>query len=99
MPDQDEPVGPNPPTWNLLGSSIGSKPNTPFNIQEFGNRLAGVHTHDFGVGMADEKLSKDDPEVSYTAIQSEVTVPTAAAQEGNKTPTVDELQEKLMKDY
>ena len=33
--DQNEPVGSNPPTWNFSRSGIGSKHDTPFNIQEF----------------------------------------------------------------
>ena len=35
MANQDEPVGSNPPTWNFPPSGIGSKPDSPFNIQEF----------------------------------------------------------------
>ena len=35
MADQDEPVGSNPPTCRFPRSGIGSKPDTPFNIQEF----------------------------------------------------------------
>ena len=33
MADQDKPVGSNPPTWNFPRSGIGSKPDTPFNIE------------------------------------------------------------------
>ena len=33
MADQDGPVDSNPTTWNLPRSGIGSKPDTPFNIQ------------------------------------------------------------------
>ena len=44
MAHQDESVGSNPSTWNFPGSGIGSKPDTPFNIQDFPNLSAGVHT-------------------------------------------------------
>ena len=58
-----------------------------------------MHTHDFKERMTDEKILQGDAEESYTAIWSVVTVLKAAAQEGNTTPTVDELRERLMKDY
>ena len=44
-------------------------------------------------------MSESDPEESYTAIRSVVTVPTAAAQEARENPRVDELRERLVKDY
>ena len=49
--------------------------------------------------MTDEEMSEGDPEESYTAIRSAVTVPTAAAQEARENPRVDELRERLVKDY
>ena len=55
MADQDEPVGSNPPTWSFPCSGIGSKPNTPFNIQEFRKISAGLQTHDGEEGMTDEE--------------------------------------------
>ena len=44
-------------------------------------------------------MSESDPEESYTAIRSVVTVPTGAAQEARESPRVDELRETLVKDY
>ena len=99
MAVQDEPVGSNPPAWNFPGSGIGSKPDTPFHIQEFRKLLAGVHTHDGGEGMTDDEMLERNPEESYTAMRSVVTVPTAAAQEARQNPKVDELRERLVKDY
>ena len=99
MADQDEPVGPNQPTWNFPRSGIGSKTNTPFNIQEIRELYAGLQTHDAEEGMTDEEMSESDPEESYTAIRSVVTVPTAWAQEARTNPRVDELRERLVKDY
>ena len=43
-------------------------------------------------------MLEGDPEESYTAIRSVVTVPTAAAQEARENPRVDELRERLVKD-
>ena len=99
MADQDETVGSNPPACNFPRSGIGSKPNIPFNIQEFRKLLAGLQTHDVEDGMTDEEMSQGDPEESCTAIRSVVTVPTAAAQEARKNPIVDELRERLARDY
>ena len=84
MPDQDEPVGSNPPTWNFPRSGIGSKTDTPFNIQELRKLLAGLQTHDVEEGMTEEEMLNSDPEESYTAIRWVVTVPTAAAQKQGK---------------
>ena len=99
MADQDEPAGSNTPTWNFPGSGIGSKPDTPFNIQEFRKLSAVLQTHGAEEGMTDEEMSEGDPEDSYTAIWLVVTVPTAAAQEARENPRVDELRERLVKDY
>ena len=99
MADQDEPSGSNPPTWNSPRSGIASKPDTPFNTKEFSKPLAGLHTHDGEEGMPGEEMSEGDPEESYTAIRSVVTMPTAAAQEARHHPKVDELQERLVKDH
>ena len=99
MADQDEPVGCNPPTWNFPRSGIGRKPSTPFNIQEFRKLSAGLQTHDVEEGMTNEEMSDSDLEESYTPIWSVVTVPTAAAQEARENTRVDELQERLVKDY
>ena len=79
MADQDERVGSNPPTWNFSRSGIGSKPDTPFHIQEFRKLSAGLQTHDVEEGMTDGEMSEGDLEESYTTIMSVVTVPTAAA--------------------
>ena len=46
MADQEEPVGSNSPTWKFPRSGIGSKLETPFNIQEFRKLSAGLQTHD-----------------------------------------------------
>ena len=46
MADQDEPVASNPPKWNFPRSGIRSKPNTPFNIQQFRKSFAGLQTHE-----------------------------------------------------
>ena len=46
MADPDKPLGSSPPTWNFPHLAIGSKPSTPFNIQEFRKLSAGVQTHD-----------------------------------------------------
>ena len=35
---------------------IGSKPDTPFNIQEFRKSSAGLLTHDVEEGMTDEEI-------------------------------------------
>ena len=99
MADQDEPVGSDPPTWNFPRSSIGSKPDIPFNIQEFRKLSAGLQTHDVKEGMTDEEISERNPEESYTAIWSVVTVPTAAAQEARESPRVNELRERWVKDH
>ena len=99
MAGQDEPAGSNPPTWNFPRSGIGSKRDTPFNIQEFRKSLAGLQTHDVEEDMTDEEMSERDLEESHTAIRSVVTVPTAAAQEARENPRVDELRERLVKDY
>ena len=53
----------------------------------------GVHTHHVEEDMMDEKMLEGNPEESYTAIRSVVTVPTAAPQEASKHPGVDELRE------
>ena len=99
MAHQDETVGSNPRTWNFPHSGIRSKPDTPFNIQEFRKLSAGVHTHDGEEGMTDEEMSDADPEESYTAIRSVVKVPTAAAQEARENQKVDELRKRVVKDY
>ena len=44
-------------------------------------------------------MSEGEPEESYTAVWSVVTVPTAAAQEARENPKVYELRERLVKDY
>ena len=92
--DRDEPVGCNPPTWNFPRSGIRSRPDTPFNIQVFRKIWARLHTHHDKEGMTDEEMLEGDPEESYTAIRSVVTVPTAAAQEARENPRVAELREK-----
>ena len=97
--DQDEPVGSNPPTGNFPRSGIGSKHDTPFNIQEVRKLLAGLQTHDVEEGMTDEEMSESAPEESYTGIRSVVNVPTAAAQEARENPRVDELRERVVRDY
>ena len=99
MADQDEPVGSNPPPWNFPPSGIRSKPDTPLNIQEFRKLSAGLQTHDVEEGMTDEEMSGGDPEESYMAIRSVVTVPTAAALETRENPRVDELPEGFERDY
>ena len=99
MANQDEPVCSNPPTWLFSRSGIRSKPHTPFSIQEFRNFSAGLQTHDVEEGMTDEEMSKSDPEESCTAIWSVVTVLTAAAQEARENSRLDELWERLVKDY
>ena len=99
MDDQDEPVGSNPPTWNFPPSGIGSKPDTPFNIQELRKLSAGLQTNDVEEGMTEEEMSESNPEESYIAIWSVVTVPTAAAQEARENPRVDALREGLLRDY
>ena len=43
-------------------------------------------------------MSEGDPEESYTAMRSVVTMPTAAAQEARENARVDELRERLVKD-
>ena len=97
--DQDEPVGSNPRRWNFPRSGSGSKTDTPFNIQEFWKLSAGLHTHDGKEGTTDEEMSEGNQEESYAAIRSVVTVPTAVAQEARENPKVDELRERLVKDY
>ena len=92
MAEQDEPVASSLAMWNFPRWGIGSTPDTPFNIQEFLNLSAGVHTHDGDEGMTDEEMSEGDPEESSTAIQAVVTVPTAATQEGTENPNVDDCQ-------
>ena len=99
MANEPEPVASDPPTWNFARPVIGSKPDTPFNIQEFRKLSARLQTHDVEEGMTDEEMSEGDPEESYTAILSVVTVPTAAAQEARENPRVDELRERLVRDY
>ena len=47
----------------------------------------------------DGEMSESDPEESYAAIRSVVTVPTAAAQGARKNRRVDELRERLVRDY
>ena len=59
----------------------------------------GLQTNDVEEGMTDEEMSESDLEESYTAIWSVVTVPTPAAQEARENPRVDELRERLVKDY
>ena len=99
MAGQDEPVGSNPRTSNFPRSGIRSKPDTPFNIQEFRKLSVGVLSHDGEEGMTEEEMLEGDPEESCTAIQSVVTVPTAAAQAARENPKVEELRERLVKDY
>ena len=62
MADKDEPVGSNSPTWNYPGLGIGSKPDTPFNIQKVRKISAGLQTHDVEEGMTDEEMSASHPE-------------------------------------
>ena len=95
MADQDEPAGFNTPTWV---EGIGSKRNTPFNIQEFRELSAGLQTHDVEEGMTNVKMSEGDSEESYAAMRSVVTVSTAAAQEARENPRVDELRERVVKE-
>ena len=92
-------MGSNPPTWNFSRSGIRSKPDSPFNIQEFRKFLAGLQTHDVEEVMSDEEMWEGNLEESYTATWSVVTVPTAAAQEGRENRRVDELREGLVRDY
>ena len=99
MTDQDEPLGSNPPTSNFPLLGIGSKPCTPFNSQKFRTSSAGLQTHDVEEGMTDEEISEGDLEESYTAIRSVVAVLIAAAQKARENLRVDELQERLVKDY
>ena len=99
MADQDEPVGSNPPTWNFPHSGIGSKPDTPFNIHEFRELSTGLQTHDVDEAMTHEEMLDGDAEGSYTAIWLVVTVATAAAQEEREKPRVDELRERLVKNF
>ena len=53
MADQNGLLGSNPPAWTFPRSGIGSKPDTPFNIQGFGKLLAGLQTHDVEEDMTD----------------------------------------------
>ena len=53
MADQDEAVGSNPPTSDFPPSGIGSKPDTPFNIQEFRRVSAAVHIQNVEEGTTD----------------------------------------------
>ena len=99
MADQDEPVGSSPPTWNFPRSGIGSKPDTPFDIQEFRKLYAGVLTHDVEEGRTDEEILDGDADGSYRAIRSVVTVPTVAVQEARRNPGVDDLRQRFVKDY
>ena len=97
--DQDEHVGSNSSSWNFPRSGIGSKPDTPFNIQDLRELAAGLQTHDVEEGITDEEMSEGDLEESYTASRSVVTLLTAAAQEARENPRVDELRERLMRNY
>ena len=99
MADQGAPVGSNPPTWYFPPSSIGWNPVTPFNMQDFRKFSVGLQTHDAEEGMMHGEMSQGDPEEGYTAIRLVVTVPTAAAQEARENPRVDELRERLVRDY
>ena len=99
MADQDEPVGSNPSTWNFPRTDIGSKTDTPLNIPEFRKLSGGLQTHDVEEAMTGEEMWESDPEESYMAIRSVVTMPTAAAQEARENPRVDELRERLVKDH
>ena len=99
MADQDEPVESNPPTWNSPRSGIDLRPNTAFNIQEFRKLSAGLQTQDVEEGMTDEGISESELEESYTAIRSVVILRTALVQEARENPKVDELRERLVKDY
>ena len=92
-------MGSNPPTWNSPRWGVGSKRDTPLNIQDFRKFSAELQTHDVEEGMTDEEMLEVDPEESYTAIRSVVTMPTAAAQEARENPRVDELRERLVKYY
>ena len=58
-----------------------------------------LQTHDVEEGTTDGKMSEGDPEESYTAMRSVVTMPTAAAQEARENPRVDEMRERLVKEY
>ena len=44
-------------------------------------------------------MSMGDPEESYMAIGSVVTMPTSAVGEARENPKVDEQQERLVKEY
>ena len=99
MADQHELVGSNPPTCNFPRSGIGSKTDTPLNIQEFRKLSAGLQTQDVEERMTDEEMSESDTEESYTAIRSVVTVGTAAAQEARESPRVYALRGRLVKNY
>ena len=99
MADEDNPLGSSPPTWNYPRWGVGSKPDTPFNVQEFRKLSVGLQTHDVEEGMPDEEMSRGDPEESYTAIRSVVTVPTAAAQEARESSRVNELRDRWVKEY
>ena len=49
--------------------------------------------------MSDAEILEDEPEESYTASWSLVTVPTSAAQEATEIPKMDEVRERFVKDY
>ena len=99
MGDQDELMRSNPPVRNFPRSGIGSKPDTPFNIQEFRKLSAELQTHNVEEGVQDEEMSDSDPEESNTAIRSVLTALTGAAQEAKENPRLDDLLERLVKNY
>ena len=99
MADQDELVGSYPPMTNFPASGIGMQPGIPFKFQEFRKSSSGVHTHNDVEDMTNEEMLAGGPGESYIAIWSVVTVPTAAAQEARGNQRVDELPERLVKEY
>ena len=59
----------------------------------------GTAPHDDEDGISDEEKSDSNPQESYTAVRSVVSIPKQAAEEAQENPKVAELKERLINAY
>ena len=94
----DGPVGSDPPKWDLPRMGAGSDKN-PADAANFQRLSVGSAPQDDEDGISDEEKSDSDPEESYTAMRSVVSIPKQAAGEAQEDPKVAELKERLINAY
>ena len=94
----DGPIGSDPPTWEI--SRSGDK----FNKFKPGARnlrrlsvITAAHVNEQGI--SDEEMSDVDPQETYTAVKSVVSIPRRAAEEAKENSKVAELKDTLIEAY